>query len=212
MAALRAVGLLCLLGLASAETGSGAVVSRVVNLIEELKAKIQQDGKVEQKLYDKYACWCETTSARKANDIHENGKQAAEATAIRQKENAAYMANKGEMEQTLGALERAINTLSGAGTKTALLQMSRPADELSLLSTAASVHEAVKALPVGHPLSQQQLSALQAFTSDPAEYYDQKAEKKASYNPASATIQGILKDMYDTFSMNLEKNTEAEAT
>merc|ERR1719456_1930058 len=53
---------------------------------------------------------------------------------------------------------------------------------------------------------------IQAFTSDPAEYYDQKAEKKASYNPASATIQGILKDMYDTFSMNLEKATEAEAT
>merc|ERR550514_220904 len=21
-------------------------------------------------MYDKYACWCETTSARKANDIH----------------------------------------------------------------------------------------------------------------------------------------------
>merc|ERR1719443_1995286 len=44
-----------------------------------------------------------------------------------------------------------------------------------------------------------------------AEFYDQKAEKAASYNPASATIQGILKDMYDTFSMNLEKATETEA-
>merc|ERR1719443_923220 len=44
-----------------------------------------------------------------------------------------------------------------------------------------------------------------------AEFYDQKAEKAASYNPASATIMGILKDMYDTFSMNLEKATEVEA-
>merc|ERR1719198_1777876 len=61
-------------------------------------------------------------------------------------------------------------------------------------------------------LTLEQLSALQAFTSDPAEFYDKKAEKAASYNPASATIQGILKDMYDTFSMNLEKATEAEAT
>merc|ERR1719156_278130 len=67
-------------------------------------------------------------------------------------------------------------------------------------------------LPIDHQLSPKQLSALESFTRDPAEYYDQKAEKKASYSPASATIQGILKDMYDTFSMSLEKATESEAT
>merc|ERR1719321_2037472 len=116
------------------------------------------------------------------------------------------------MEQTLNALERAIEVLSGAGTKTALLQMDKPKDELTLLRTAATVHTAVKLLPIDHQLSLKQLSALESFTTDPAEYYDQKAEKKASYSPASATIQGILKDMYDTFSMNLEKSTEAEAT
>merc|ERR1719247_2089432 len=116
------------------------------------------------------------------------------------------------MEQTLNALQRAIETLSGAGTTTALLQMNSPKDELTLLRTAAMVHSAMKRLPKDHLLTSKQLSALAAFTADPAEYYDQKAEKKASYNPASATIQGILKDMYDTFSMNLEKGTETEAT
>merc|ERR1719498_1696664 len=179
MTAFRAVLLLSLFCVAAAEKGPGEVVSRVVSLIEELKAKIQQDGKVEQKMYDKYACWCETTSARKANDIHqamtdikvlsskiletkglvqtrvneikeltgdimENQKEMDEATAIRQKENGAYMANKAEMEQTLGALERAIKTLSGAGTKTGLLQLNRPSDEFALLHTAAAVHEAAK--------------------------------------------------------------------
>merc|ERR1719247_451460 len=198
-------------------------------------------------MYDKYACWCETTSARKASDIHqamadikslgakilsnkglvatrameiaqiskamaENQKTQAEATAIRGKENAAHMENKAMMEQTLNALERAIEVLSGAGTKTALLQMDKPKDELTLLRTAATLHTAVKMLPIDHQLSPKQLSALESFTRDPAEYYDQKAEKKASYSPASATIQGILKDMYDTFAMNLEKSTETEAT
>ena len=28
-------------------------------------------GNMEQKLYDKYACWCETTTARKAWGIHQ---------------------------------------------------------------------------------------------------------------------------------------------
>jgi hypothetical protein len=42
-------------------------VTKVVELISGLKQKIQQDGKAEQALYDKYACWCEkTTDAKKA--------------------------------------------------------------------------------------------------------------------------------------------------
>merc|ERR1719238_861688 len=196
-------------------------------------------------MYDKYACWCETTTARKAQDIHQamadikalsskvlenkglvatraaeisslsrdianTQKAMDEANAIRQKDNTAFMGEKAEMEQTLNALQRAIETLTGAGTRTGLLQMNRPKDELTLLRTAAVVHEAVKKLPLEHKLTAKQLSMLSAFTTDPAEYYDQKAEKKASYNPASATIQGILKDMFDTFSMNLEKSTEKE--
>merc|ERR1719506_2341125 len=62
---------LCLVGLSAAAGLEGSPVTKVVELIEELKAKIEEDGKIEQKLYDKYACWCETTTARKANDIHQ---------------------------------------------------------------------------------------------------------------------------------------------
>merc|ERR1719359_805010 len=35
---------------------------------------------------------------------------------------------------------------------------------------------------------------------------------RAEYAPQSASIQGILKDMYDTFSSNLEDDTQTEAT
>jgi len=239
---LRASCVVVLVALASASQGP---VTKVVELIEELKAKIEADGKMEQTIYDKYACWCETTSARKANDIHTamsdikslstkilelkglvatrtseiaqdsleiNDNQMAqdEATGIRQKENAAYMGEKTEMETTLNALERGIGVMSGAGTKTALLQSS-PVDEMTLLSVAAGVHQAIKMLPNDHVISNKQLALVSNFAKDPAEFYDQKAEKAASYNPASATIMGILKDMYDTFSMNLEKATEVEA-
>jgi len=48
-------------------------VERVVQLIEGLKAKIVADGTAEQQVYDKYACWCEKTTARKAAAI-ENAK------------------------------------------------------------------------------------------------------------------------------------------
>merc|ERR1712100_257511 len=116
---------------------------------------------------------------------------------IRQKENAAYTAEKTEMETTLNALQRGIEVMSGAGTKTALLQTA-PADEMTLLTVAAGEHQAIKMLPNDHVISNKQLALVSSFARDPAEFYDQKAEKSASYNPASATIMGILKDMYDT--------------
>jgi hypothetical protein len=54
---------LAFLALGAADTP----VTRVVELISGLKMKIQQDGKAEQALYDKYACWCEkTTDTKKA--------------------------------------------------------------------------------------------------------------------------------------------------
>merc|ERR1719311_1044974 len=46
---------------------------------------------------------------------------------------------------------------------------------------------------------------------EPVDYYDQKAQAKASYSPQSATIMGILKDMYDTFAADLEKQNSEES-
>merc|ERR1719235_437305 len=65
--------------------------------------------------------------------------------------------------------------------------------------------------PIDRLLTPKQLKLIRTFAKTPAEFYDQKAEKAASYNPASATIMGILKDMYDEFSRNLEMATETEA-
>merc|ERR1719353_1816255 len=46
-------------------------VERVVGLVSALKAKIQSDGKAEQAVYDKYACWCEKTTGRKSAAIED---------------------------------------------------------------------------------------------------------------------------------------------
>merc|ERR1719460_1850858 len=67
-------------------------------------------------------------------------------------------------------------------------------------------------------LSDDKARALKTFFEDPlslvqepVDYYDQKAQAKASYSPQSATIMGILKDMYDTFSADLEKSNSEES-
>merc|ERR1719261_434425 len=51
--------------------GQQSPIARVVGLIIELKAGVEKDGKSEQQEYDKYACWCENTLARKAKAINQ---------------------------------------------------------------------------------------------------------------------------------------------
>jgi len=49
--------------------GKDTPMARVVELIADLKGKVEADGKAEQGAFDKYACWCEKTLERKASDI-----------------------------------------------------------------------------------------------------------------------------------------------
>lgn len=203
-------------------------VTRVVKLLEELKARIEKDGESEQAMYDKYACWCETSTKKisleitevkdllvstgntilklkgsvatlsteikgLAQDIKENEKKQAEQTSIREKENTAFMAEKVELESAIGALEKAITVLKAATGGSSFLQTSAMLEVVSKIAEASS-H--VK-------LSDSQMSFL-------AEVSDHKGSN--SYAPQSATIQGILADMYTTFSNNLQTSTADEAT
>jgi len=142
-----------------------------------------------------------------SKEIAQNEDGQKRATTIRQKQNEEFQAEKSEMESTIGSLEKGIMVLKGAGTKGASLIERKGV----LAQTAVHIKKALDNLPGDDSLTPKQLKAVGAFIADPAEYYDQKAEAAASYNPASTTIIGILKDMYEQFSSNLEKQTMDEA-
>merc|ERR1719389_1239856 len=82
---------------------------------------------------------------------------------------------------------------------------------MGLLKVASKVRTAVLNSPKLSALSASKTKLLKAFLEDPADYYDQKAQAKASYSPQSATVIGILKDMYDTFAADLEKSNQDES-
>lgn len=228
-----------------AAAGSGSVaattspVERVVELLQGLKARLQRDGEEEQRAYDKFACWCEATTQRKAGSIDEargdlraggqailtlrgevatlaaeiqgltadaaaNEEAQKEATAIRQRENAAYQAEAAEMKQALAALEKALVVLRAAtATGPSLLQRALATGEVRralAAAVAAAPLRAVAALPSG------QRALLQRLASGLGE------AGAAGYAPQSATVQGLLGNMYETFSGSLEEATGAEAT
>merc|ERR1719393_264437 len=71
MAVVVAAFLLLFAGVNGAEKEKDNPVNKVLELLQDLANKIESDGKVEQNVYDKFACWCEKTTARKAAAIEE---------------------------------------------------------------------------------------------------------------------------------------------
>jgi hypothetical protein len=226
------VALLSLSTAASMRAAQGSPVEKVVELLTTLKAQTEHDGKVEQQIYDKYACWCEKTSKRKADDIvaaqaelrtlgqtilklkgkiatlaaeieeltekiKKNKAEQEELTAVRQKENAAFMAESTETKEALDALQQAIIVLAKATTPKKGAELIQEAEKLREQQAIRSVFQA---LPSKTGLPPSRMSLLSDFMSG-----------KARYAPQSATIQGILVDMYSTFSTDLQDSTLDEA-
>jgi len=214
----------------ASSSAAGSPVEQIVNLLKTLKAKTTGDSKVEQQIYDKYACWCEKTSTRKANDIvqagedlralgqrilklkgkvatrtaeiaglteniESNEEEQEELTAVREKQNGAWQAMAAETKQALAALQTAITVLSGATTpqKGALIQLNQQMSK-------NAVKAVLDALPSKLGLPKAHTALLSEFIS-----------AKSGYAPQSATIQGMLGDMYLTFSNDLESSTLDEA-
>merc|ERR1719181_584331 len=210
-----------LLGFAGAyasDTAAGSPVERIVKLLETLKGKTEGDAKAEQQIYDKYACWCEKTSKRKANDIvnaqadlrslgqrilklkgkvatrtaeiaelteniKDNEEEQDHLTAVRQKQNTEWMEESAEVKQALAALQDAIKVLAEA-TKpgAALIQ------EKAQLRMKYAISAVLDKLPSKVGLPPSRMALLSEFVS-----------AEAGYAPQSATIQGMLGDMYLTF-------------
>lgn len=228
-------GLLFYLGLtlglaAVADKKDDNPVTRVVGLLKDLQSRIEKDGAGEQAAYDKYACWCEETSGKSAatisslrdllkttgntilrlkgsittlsseiqglaEDIKKNEDQQAELTSVREKENVAFLAEKLEMEQAIAALEKAIAVL-GDATSASFMQTSKWTSSLSeVISKLSKTSLVIK-------YNDRQFAALQELSGK---------RLGSSYAPQSATIQGMLSDMYHTFTNNLQTSTAEEA-
>jgi len=204
-----------------AVSATASPVERVVNLLKDLQTKVGQDGKVEEQIYNKYACWCEETSLRKGQaieqaqadlralgqtilklkgkvatltaeieeltaDIAKNEEQQAAATNLRQKQNEEFTAETTELKQAIAALQRATQVIVAGASQELIQKTSR--------TVLAAMPTRGKSAKAEHLTMLTQLS------------------KGKRYAPQSDTVQGILKDMYETFTNDLETDTNTEAT
>merc|ERR1719440_2206863 len=88
------------------------------------------------------------------------------------------------------------------------------------MKVASQVRTAILGAPQLSAISDKNMKVMKRFLEEPVAflqetpeegYYEQNAQAKASYSPQSATVTGILKDMYDTFAADLEKANGEES-
>merc|ERR1719217_571179 len=223
-------------------------VERVVELVSALKAKIQSDGKAEQAVYDKYACWCEKTTGRKSAAIEDAKTLISELSSsivnlkgrlgssgaeiqnlnkqIAENNEAQKSAESLRKKENTDNLKKAIKVLGDATTsqQRSHLTSSHPttADEdaamveTRMLTVAAGVRSAL-ALYAKHntedmDLRKDDFANVKTFLSSPAAWVQTGATSphKAEYTTQSTAIQGILKDMHDSFQRDLVDANEEE--
>lgn len=151
-------------------------------------------------------------------DIAANIESQRDAEAVREKETAAYLADKTESEQCIGALEAAIKVLSGTGAgKKGFLETLQ---EVQVLSVVAGLRGVLLRPTASKSVSGKDMDMVRRFVDHPDQFVGGSTgflsatqisnNPFGDYAPQSTQIQGILKGMYDTFMADLEKSNAEE--
>jgi len=218
-------------------------VEKIVSLLEDLQTKIEADGAAEQKMYDKYSCWCETTTQRKStaiedatnelrrlgqmilakkgrvavrtdeineleHDIEASEKAQAKATSMRQKENKDWATSTAEAKEAMAALEKAIQSLVDDAQKNAnaaFLQTSAAMKRHAIMSATSAMQGLPPSMTAATAFSPKKVSMLHQYATELGQ-----SNSHAQYSGQSATIQGILGDMYVSFAKDVEEETSQE--
>jgi hypothetical protein len=234
------VGALFVTLVAAVNAASGdRTITRVVKLLQDMMHKSKADGDNERTLYGKYKCYCDTNEAEKKESISSlttqiglleseiDGLQASsgvlssecadlqadmatnkesreKAQAIRDEENAAWLALEADHTQAIEQMTQAIETLAEVGADQTSEDAAADHTQFMKGNSLVSLRKTVK----------QALIAASAFTN---KKQVQKVESflqapfTGTYAAQSGEVVGIIKDMKDTFTSNLESARAAEA-
>jgi len=199
-------------------------VSKVINMLKKMQEELAKEKEMDQELYDKLSCWCETNG---------KGKTAAIATANSRIDGLtsdieAGTSKAAQLEQQIAGLKDEIAKNDAALRKADAMRQKDlaefNADEKDLMQSIQSLGNAITVLSKHHQsflqvdskvqfagiahalqranLTPDQKSQVAAFLQQPAGFQ--------SYAPASGQIFGILKQMKETFETNLSESQKDE--
>merc|ERR1719428_653206 len=131
--------LLVISGFAAASAADVSPVEKVINLLEELKTELEEEGKSEAKTYDEFACFCKDTTKEKSDAIKTDQDNIEEFAADMQEN--TEMANAKARE--IAELEDEIATLTKEIEKMTAM---RESEKTQYEATAADLGKGVSSL------------------------------------------------------------------
>jgi len=155
--------------------------------------------------------------------IKENKEAQNEAESLRKKENEDYVATKAALEQGIANLGKAIKVLGDATASKGASHLSGSHPELGtvqyetrMLTVVAGVRSAMSLYSRRNSddmnLRKADFASVKTFLSNPTAWVQTSVSSphKAEYTTQSSAIQGMLKDMHDSFQRDLADAIETE--
>jgi len=211
-------------------------VSKVVQLLQDMKTQLEKEADMDEEVYEKLACWCQTNDKEKTKSIADAEAHISDLTSAIEKTtalsatlNVEIEAQEKEIAENQKSLEIAIALRekqaaaflseekemieSIKALDAAIIVLSKHHGSPSLLDkkTMAAIAAAAsmhKDILQGALLPHEQ-RMLTSFTQQP-DYFSATPTFKQTYAPQSGEIYGILREMKSTFESNLAESQSVE--
>jgi len=197
-------------------------VRKVVTLLQKMQAKVTEEGKKQQELYDKFMCYCKTSGGSLSKSIEDGKGKVSSLTSDLQ----AAKERKAQTEQDLkDHQESRTEAESAMATATKLREKDAAAFakvEADGKANVAALDKAITAIDKGLGgafLQTAAASRLRSFAVDQAELADDMRQELVAflsgtqadgYAPQSGEIHGILKELQDQMAKGLADATATE--
>jgi hypothetical protein len=225
---------------AAGNSAKNRPVTKVINLMKDMQAQLEKEGKEDTEVYEKVTCWCETNDKDKTTAISDAESHITdltstieEATASSARLNTEIKNLATEIAKNQAALDKAtelrkkelaefnaeekdvlqsIGALKSAVTVLGKHNSFLQVNEETLINMAVNIQDVMRRHKhlVEKIASHRQRKEITAFIQAPSDYFLQQPAGFQSYAPQSGAIFGILSQMKETFETNLESSQKEE--
>lgn len=210
---------------ASDDSTNANPIRRVVSLLQKMAKKVEEEGKREQELYDKFMCYCKTSGESLASSIADNDAAIPALQSDIEESESKLETTKQELAQHQKDRDDAKATMAKATAVREKEHASYLKESGELKVNVGALSKAIPAIEKGMAGGFLQTDAAKlirrvALTDADLTEFDRDAltafleggtTGEEEYVPKGGQIVGILKEMLDDFQKDLESVEKAEA-
>jgi len=197
-------------------------IRKVVNMLTSMQAKVNEEAKSEQALFDKYMCYCQTSGGDLDASIKEGENKIESLTAALKSATEKKKQTEADLKEHQTSRAEAKAAMAAATAmrdKEAAAYAKFKADSDTNLAALAKAIPAIEGGMKGSFLQTTAALVLRRFAMEKAEMPDETRQELLSflagknsdeYAPQSGQIVGILKQMEDEMAKALDEATAAE--